>query len=125
MPRSEHIIPNRADITDDTPLRLRDAVAIAYPMGGVTVASLRREAQKGRLVIERMAGKDFVTLASIDRMRELCILPIPQSAAPAPRAGSSETAPGCTPQDALREKLRRRMQPLPPSSEKRTKGKAS
>jgi hypothetical protein len=41
-------------------------------MGGMTVAGLRRERDRNRLVIEKIAGKDFTTLAHIERMRELC-----------------------------------------------------
>src|SRR6516162_11119105 len=62
----------RSDITADTPLRLADAVKIAFPMGGMTVAGLRRERDRNRLVIEKIAGKEFTTLAHIERMRELC-----------------------------------------------------
>jgi hypothetical protein len=57
---------------DDTPLRLHDAAKIAFPDGSVSVSSLRREAKRGRLVIERVAGKDFTTLSHIERMRRLC-----------------------------------------------------
>ena len=60
------------EITPNTPLRLADAVKIAFPMGGMTVAGLRRERDRKRLVIERIAGKEFTTLAHIERMRELC-----------------------------------------------------
>src|SRR6516225_3445966 len=56
----------------DTPLRLDAAAKIAFPDGGMTAAGLRREAKRGRLVIERVAGKDFTTLGHIARMRELC-----------------------------------------------------
>jgi hypothetical protein len=35
-------------------------------------SGLRREGARGRLVIERIAGKDYTTLANIERMRELC-----------------------------------------------------
>src|SRR5450631_3180137 len=63
---------NRAEITRDTPLRLADAVKIAFPMGGMTVAGLRRERDRKRLIIEKIAGKEFTTLAHIERMRELC-----------------------------------------------------
>jgi hypothetical protein len=56
----------------DTPLRLGVAAAIAYPDGSMTVSGLRREAARGRLVIERTAGKDYTTLSNIARMRELC-----------------------------------------------------
>jgi hypothetical protein len=33
-------------------------------------SGLRKEALRGRLVIERIAGKDFATLAHFERMRE-------------------------------------------------------
>lgn len=59
-------------IDPDTPLRLADAVAAAFPHGGMTVSGLRREAQRGRLVIEVIAHKQFVTLRAIERMRSLC-----------------------------------------------------
>src|SRR6185436_15170530 len=58
------------EITPHTPLRLADAVKIAFPMGGMTVAGLRRERDRNRLVIEKIAGKDFTTLAHIERMRQ-------------------------------------------------------
>ena len=57
-----------AAIRPDTPIRLATAVRIAFPDGGMTVSGLRSEARKGRLVISRVAGKDFVTLAAIDAM---------------------------------------------------------
>jgi hypothetical protein len=57
---------------DDAPLRLKDAAAIAFPQGGMTVSGLRRERDKGRLVIERIAGKEYTTLAAIAEMRKLC-----------------------------------------------------
>lgn len=56
----------------DTPLRLDAAAKIAFPDGGMTAAGLRREWKRGRLVIERVAGKDFTTLNHIERMRERC-----------------------------------------------------
>jgi hypothetical protein len=59
-------------IGPDTPLRLAVAAAIAYPDGSMPASGLRREAARGRLVIERTAGKDYTTLANISRMRELC-----------------------------------------------------
>jgi hypothetical protein len=37
-----------------------------------TVSGLWKEAAKGRLIIERIAGKDFVTLAAINAMRAAC-----------------------------------------------------
>jgi hypothetical protein len=38
----------------------------------MTASGLRREVDKGNLIIERIAGKDFTTLESIDQMREKC-----------------------------------------------------
>jgi hypothetical protein len=62
----------KEEIDDDTPLRLDVAAKIAYPRGGMTAAGLRREWKRGKLVIERVAGKDYTTLNHIKRMRELC-----------------------------------------------------
>src|ERR1700720_1584587 len=59
-------------IGPNTPLRLDVAAALAYPDGSMTASGLRREAGRGRLVIERTAGKDYTTLAAIERMRGLC-----------------------------------------------------
>jgi hypothetical protein len=60
------------DWTDATPLRLKIAAELAFPNGGMTASGLRREAERGRLVIERIAGKDYTTLAAIADMRKLC-----------------------------------------------------
>jgi hypothetical protein len=60
------------DIGPDTPLRLEDAVRRAFPAGGITVSGLRKEAGRGRLEIELIAGKQFTTLRAIERMRGLC-----------------------------------------------------
>jgi hypothetical protein len=56
----------------DTPLRLNRAVEIAFPEGGMTVSGLRREARRGRLSIEVIAGKQFTTLRAIEQMRDVC-----------------------------------------------------
>src|SRR5258707_718880 len=60
------------EIKADTPLRLAVAAKIAFPDGSLTASGLRRENRRGRLVIERIAGKDYTTLADIERMRQLC-----------------------------------------------------
>jgi hypothetical protein len=62
------------EVAPDTPLRLDVAAAIAYPDGSMSAHGLRLEHQRGRLAIERVAGKDYTTLADIRRMRELCRL---------------------------------------------------
>jgi len=78
------------EIGPNTPLRLKRAAELAFPMGGMTAAGLRREAQRGRLVIERIAGKDFVTLAAIEEMRKLCRV---QAKAPTAGAGPRRFPP--------------------------------
>jgi|SRR6516165_2783965 hypothetical protein len=56
----------------DTPLRLKTAVEVAFPAGGMTASGLRKEAAKGNLVIETIAGKQFTTLNAIQEMRTKC-----------------------------------------------------
>jgi len=72
------------------PMRLATAISVAFPDGGMTVSGLRREAARGRLVIERIAGKDFVTLAAINDMRERCRV---QPKQPASGSGQPENSP--------------------------------
>jgi len=60
------------EITRDTPLRLADAVKLAFPCGGMTVSGLRREIARGNLAIEMIAGKQFTTLRDIEKMRLKC-----------------------------------------------------
>ena len=69
----EHIRERLRDRVDrHTPLRLDVAAALAYPDGSMTSSGLRNESRKGRLVIERTAGRDYTTLAAIEKMRQLC-----------------------------------------------------
>ena len=109
------------EITATTPLRLADAVKIAFPMGGMTVAGLRRERDLSRLIVEKIAGKEFTTLAHIERMRELCrdearelgsSLKLPATTgverSPTKQPGSSETTAGMSAQAALQMRLRPR-----------------
>ncbi len=51
------------------------AAEIAFPRIGMTASGLRKEAGKGRLAIERIAGKDFILLAAIEATRAKCLLP--------------------------------------------------
>jgi hypothetical protein len=111
-----------ADVGSDTPLRLDVAARLAFPLlpngkPSMTISGLRKEAARGRLVIERIAGKDFTTLAAIANMRALCRLDqVPQgsisaSAAMEPTPGSSSTADAKSAQAHLRtiaERLRGR-----------------
>lgn len=50
-------MPPPEKITPDTPLRLEIAATLAFPDGSMTAAGLRREGERGRLVIEKIAGK--------------------------------------------------------------------
>ncbi|KJC53563.1 hypothetical protein UP06_00330 [Bradyrhizobium sp. LTSP857] len=113
MPTPDHIRP-------DTPLRLRDAVACAFPLGGMTVSGLRREARAGRLVVERIANKDFTSLRAIEEMRKLCRVKaegracggegsgVTTARSPRRERGSSSTVASISPQDALQAKIERR-----------------
>ena len=86
----------------DTPIRLRDAVAL-FPDTGLTVASLRVERDKGNLVTMIVAGKEFTTRAAIEEMFVKCaVTPKGQGSgsdpndkkaggSPTVKSGSSET----------------------------------
>ena len=67
-------MPSRDENREDTPVRLAVAAALAYPDCSMTASGLRKEAARGRLAIERTAGKDYTTLAAIEEMRQLCRL---------------------------------------------------
>ena len=99
--------PDPRKIDRSAPLRLAVADELAFPFGGMTASGLGQEAARGNLVIERIAGKDFVTLAAIEAMREKCRTTAREPAGdsdqpqlPARRPGSSETAPSNAPRDA-------------------------
>src|SRR4051794_8002151 len=107
------------NIDPNAPIRLRVAAELAFPDGSMTVSGLRKEARRGRLVIERIAGKDFTSMADIETMREQCRVErkapefgsVPNEGterAIGAQVGSSSTATNTSPRDALRTKLRRR-----------------
>jgi hypothetical protein len=111
--------PILQNISPDAPVRLSIAAKLAFPDGSMTASGLRREAVRGRLHIERVAGKDYTTLEAIKRMRELCRVQAKESDfTNASRdtetekswhkpSGSSRTALDISPQDALRARLKR------------------
>src|SRR4051794_38397030 len=41
----------------------------------MSAAGLRREADAGRLAVMKIAGKFFTTMAAIEAMKELCLVP--------------------------------------------------
>jgi hypothetical protein len=75
LPSGAMTVVDKSQIDLRAPLRLSRAAEIAFPGGGMTASGLRREAAKGRLAIERIAGKDFTTLAAIEDMRAKCVQP--------------------------------------------------
>jgi hypothetical protein len=77
------------DWTDKTPPRLKVAAERAFPGGGMTASGLRREAGRGRLVIERIAGKDYTTMRSIADSRACAAGD--RSAKRTPRTSASRT----------------------------------
>ncbi|KQT48768.1 hypothetical protein ASG43_07895 [Aureimonas sp. Leaf454] len=77
----------------NTPIRLKDIVALAFPLGGMTLSGLRCEARKGRLTILRVANKDYTTLNHIKAMMERCVVPpVPQPKAFIDKSSSREAA---------------------------------
>jgi hypothetical protein len=118
-PSPSPLAPSK-DVARDAPIRLGIAARLAFPDGSMKISGLRREAARGRLVVERIAGKDYTTLAHIERMRTLCRRKVNRPASgyeeseettkaessPA-QTGSSSTTVGRSPQDALRLKLRK------------------
>src|SRR5262245_38730239 len=75
-------------VADTEPLRLDTAARLAFPDGSMTAAGLRREARRGRLVVSRVAGKDYTTLEAIRGMIVKC------------RVEPKAPDYGCSPQDA-------------------------
>ena len=87
----------------DVLLRLDAVVEIMFPCGGMTVTGLRKERDRGTLDVVRVAGRDFTTLADVERMIERCrdlqkrpacgsARPSDAPAASPPRHGSFSTA---------------------------------
>ena len=61
-----------SEVDDDAPIRLAEAARRCFPDGSMTAAGLRRLADKGLLVIERINRRDYTTLRAIKEMREQC-----------------------------------------------------
>jgi hypothetical protein len=132
MPRRPACV-TQAGIAPDAPLRLVIAATIAYPDGSMTASGLRKEALRGKLAIERVAGKDYTTLNAIAEMRKKCLLEPKvrgsgsgqsddrqaESLFPG-RPGSSSTPDAISPQAALRAKLQLRSRALLSTSQPNT-----
>jgi hypothetical protein len=120
MPISPLPTPANDNVHLDEPLRLKDAVRYGFPRGGMTVSGLRREARAGRLVIEKIANKDFTTLRAIEEMRKLCRVKVEDRAFGGEKSGAKtgrlsqkergllSTVASISPRDALLAKIERR-----------------
>lgn len=85
-----------ADLEDE-PLTLKEACQLVF-RNAISPATLRAEAERGRLVIERIGRRDFVTRRAIREMRKKCEM------APAQKAqdsGSSLSASARTEAESL------------------------
>jgi hypothetical protein len=112
-------------IDGDAPLRLDVAARIAFPFGGLTVSGLRKEIERGRLRVEKIAGKQYTTLNHIERMRELCRVAakepgcgkdqrgIGEVGSSRRQFGSSKMEAAISPRDALQNRVRHVLQQKP------------
>ena len=64
------LLPDRSEITDDTPLRLDTAARMAFPDGAVSKGALRSAAARRDLEHERLAGRIITTLRWVREWRE-------------------------------------------------------
>jgi hypothetical protein len=86
----------RIIIDNDTPQRL----AVVAAQFGQTAGALRTEARRGRLVISRVAGKDWTSVVEVQRMFNLCRV-MPE----APTYGLDQPASAATPRSGLSETM--------------------
>jgi hypothetical protein len=113
------------DRAHETPLRL--GVAAAH--FGLTAGALRAEARRGRLEIWRVAGKDWTSLAEVERMFRQCRVnpeapgfgfgPAASASAMGPSSkasGSSETEAVTSALDAARALAQKLKNSSPPIS---------
>jgi hypothetical protein len=111
--------PPHLVVDNDVPQRL-GVVAARF---GLTAAALRTEAKRGRLVISRVAGKDWTSVAEVREMFDRCRVNPKESdsgfdqreAASAPPS-SSETAQSRSAQAALNLRLSRLRESSPTTS---------
>lgn len=88
--------PNPADWPDDEPMTLKEIIAVFYPDGPLTVASLRSAISAGRLTPSVVAGKHFITPAQLRALFTPLKVSRPCPAAQKDRASISAPA-GSTP----------------------------
>lgn len=110
---------SRDELNPDDPITLKDACAIFFH-DAITPKSLRTERDKGNLVTEKIAGREFVTPAAIAAMRERCQTGPKKAASPEPAPTSRDDVVGLgaygrpfTRRDAERAKLQLLKESLP------------
>jgi hypothetical protein len=99
--------PRPEDWAEDDPLRLEEAVAIFAGRLPITVALLRNEIAKGRLVPAKVAGKYFVTPLQLRELFRPCPAPpkVPGSICARPAAIRAPAAPCPTPISSVTARL--------------------
>lgn len=119
-------------LPDDEPLTLTEACKVIFK-GAIGPDTLMAEAARGRLTMEKIGRRWFVTPAAIREMRKKCEVAQPAKArgsgfsqgaseteSPSRLSGSSETDRVNTARDAARMKLRKLNESLPTTSLKNT-----
>lgn len=65
--------PSPEDWHDDEPMTFQEYIAVFYPEGPLTVATLRNEMYRGRLTPAMVAGRYFVTPAQVKGLFAPCL----------------------------------------------------
>jgi hypothetical protein len=84
--------PQPEQWSDDDDMTLQEYIAVFYPDGPLTVASLRTEIAKGRLTPSEVAGKFFITPAAVRALLKAPTCPA-KPKAPASTSGRARPPP--------------------------------
>jgi hypothetical protein len=122
--------PFRQADVDRAPMRLLDAARAVMGDSAPSAAWLRKQAAEGRLVIWRIAGKDYTTEQAVREMLDQCALKgqgsgFGQLTTKPPQCGSSATEPGKSALDALRQNAKKLRESLANTSQQSTSPPAS
>jgi hypothetical protein len=112
------------------PMRLLDAARAVMGDSAPSAAWLRKQAGEGRLVIWRIAGKDYTTELAVREMLDQCALKgqgsgSGQHTTKPPQSGLSATEPGRSALDALRQSAKKLRESLANTSPQSTNPLAS
>lgn len=128
-PNQPQSLPQQSarDIDDDAPMTLEEACRVIFA-GAIKPATLLAEARRGRLVMERVGRRNFVTRGGIKAMREACRVEPTSPRVPAawkpprgepPHQGPSDMTLAGMALDAALESLRKQRKPSRRSLRKR------